>query len=121
MLFYQHFWNLIESDLLDFFSSLFNGSVNLDMINYVVVTLIPKVDGANLVKDFRPISLLNCIFKIFAKVLADRLAPLCTSLVDKSHPAFHPNRSSRDSIAVAVVLDRQQPLEDPIRTQSPKQ
>ena len=34
-------------------------------MNYVVVTLSPKVDGVNLVKDLRPISLLNCIFNWF--------------------------------------------------------
>ena len=74
---------LTESDLLDFFFSLFNGSANLDRINYVV-TLIPKVNGTNLVKDFRLIGLLNCIFKIFTKVLPNRLAPPLTSLVDES-------------------------------------
>ena len=48
-------------------------SANLARISYVVVPLIAKVDDAKLVKDFRPISLLNCIFNIFTKILANML------------------------------------------------
>jgi len=73
----------------------------LDRINYAIVTLIPKVDIANLVKDFRPISLVNCILKIFTKVLANRLDPQQCSLVHDSQSAFQANRSSLDSIVIA--------------------
>ena len=49
MLFYSTFGiilNLISSKKK--FSDLFSGSANLSRINYVVVALIPKVEGANL-------------------------------------------------------------------------
>ena len=75
MLFCQHFWSFLETNLLCFFSDLYNGSSNLDRINYAVVALIPKVEWANLVNNFRPISLLNCICKIFPKVPAKGLGP----------------------------------------------
>ena len=63
LLFYQYSWTLAEKDLLRFFSDLFYGSSSLDRINYAIVALIPKAEGASLVQNFRPISLLNCIFK----------------------------------------------------------
>nr|GEV43027.1 RNA-directed DNA polymerase, eukaryota, reverse transcriptase zinc-binding domain protein [Tanacetum cinerariifolium] len=37
------------------------------------IALIPKIPDANLVKDFRPISLIGSLYKIIAKVLANRL------------------------------------------------
>jgi hypothetical protein len=42
-----------------------------------MLTLIPKVDEASEMKSFRPISLLNCNFKIFSKSLTIRLEKVC--------------------------------------------
>lgn len=48
--------------------------LNLDRLNYAMITLIPKEPEAkNLKKKIRPISLINCSFKIFAKLLNNRL------------------------------------------------
>ncbi|GKD36864.1 RNA-directed DNA polymerase, eukaryota [Tanacetum coccineum] len=41
--------------------------------NSSFIALIPKVPDANLVKDFRPISLIGSIYKIIAKILSNRL------------------------------------------------
>nr|GEX48296.1 RNA-directed DNA polymerase, eukaryota, reverse transcriptase zinc-binding domain protein [Tanacetum cinerariifolium] len=41
--------------------------------NSSFITLIPKVSNANVVKDFRPISLIGSVYKIVAKILANRL------------------------------------------------
>jgi hypothetical protein len=46
-------------------------------LNYALVTLIPKEEGARTLKKFRPISLINYSFKIFAKALNSRLAVIC--------------------------------------------
>jgi hypothetical protein len=42
-------------------------------LNFAVLTLIPKIEDASEMKAFQPISLLNCSFKIFSKVLTLRL------------------------------------------------
>jgi len=41
--------------------------LNLDRLNFAMITLIPKEHEAKTLKKFWPISLLNCSFKIFAK------------------------------------------------------
>lgn len=64
-LFYQKFWNIIKKDVLALFADLYKGELDLYRLKFSLVTLIPKVDDASNMKQFRPISLLNCSFKIF--------------------------------------------------------
>jgi hypothetical protein len=49
------------------------GNLDLFRIIFAVISLIPKVENAAEMKSFRPISLLNCSFKIFSKLLTLRL------------------------------------------------
>jgi hypothetical protein len=49
------------------------GEINLARLNYARIILIPKEEGANTLKKFRPIILMNYNFKIFAKALNNSL------------------------------------------------
>lgn len=59
-------------DLLRMVNDFYMGQLDLSRMNYGVITLILKVE-ANNVKQFRPSCLLNVSFKIFTKLLIDRL------------------------------------------------
>jgi hypothetical protein len=71
IMFYQQLWEVIKEDLMATKHSFYFGDLDLYRINFASVTLIPKEDGACTMKNFRPISLLNCSYKIFAKVLTE--------------------------------------------------
>jgi len=43
-------------------------------MNSDVVSLIPKIQGVESIKDYKPIVVANFKFKIISKILADRLA-----------------------------------------------
>uniref|UniRef100_A0A453SZ45 Reverse transcriptase domain-containing protein n=1 Tax=Aegilops tauschii subsp. strangulata TaxID=200361 RepID=A0A453SZ45_AEGTS len=60
-------------------------------------TLFPKRADARGLGDFRPISLIHLVAKIFAKVLSLRLAPKLCSLVSTCQNAFIPRRSLHDN------------------------
>ena len=70
--FYQNFWDVIKSDLLQLFSCLHNGQLELFRPNFGEIILLPKVTKAERIQQFRPICLLNVSFKIFTKVATDR-------------------------------------------------
>ena len=48
------------------------------------MVLTPKKGGAEDLKDFRPISLVGSLYKLLAKVLANRLKKVMGKLVSKS-------------------------------------
>ena len=63
--------------------------------------LIPKKKGASDVQDYRPISLVGSLYKIIAKVLANRLKGVMGKLVSNSQNAFVEGRQILDVVLVA--------------------
>lgn len=87
MAFYQEFWEIVIWYILWLFNDLFFSKAEIGRINYAHIVLVAKVGGANKVGQFRPISLLNCSFKIISKILANRLGKVIDQLVDQAQ--FH--------------------------------
>ncbi|GJW22502.1 RNA-directed DNA polymerase, eukaryota [Tanacetum coccineum] len=59
-----------------------------DGSNSSFIALIPKIPDANMVKDFRPISLIGSLYKIIAKILANRLVNDLGDIVNEIQSAF---------------------------------
>ena len=62
--------------------------LDLERLNYAMITLIPKEPEAKHLKKFRPISLINCSFKIFAKALNNRLIRVADRLIASNQTTF---------------------------------
>jgi hypothetical protein len=69
-----------------------------------MLTLIPKVDDAIDMNNYRPISLLNCSFKIFSKLLTIRLDVVCQRIIAKEQCVFIRGRYILDSVVVAYEI-----------------
>jgi hypothetical protein len=61
-----------------------SNALDLRRLNYGVITLVPKVREANMIRQYRPICLLNVDFKIFPKLLIDRITPLADKIISES-------------------------------------
>jgi hypothetical protein len=57
-------------------------------LNFGILTLLPKVVDAVRIQQYRPICLLNVSFKIFTKVLNNRLLKVADKLIGSSQMAF---------------------------------
>jgi hypothetical protein len=67
-----------------------------------MITLIPKEPEAKTLKKFRPISLINCSFKIFGKkMLNNRLIGLAHRLIASNQTAFIKGRYILESVVAA--------------------
>lgn len=104
LMFYTTFWEIIKWDLMRIFEELYNGSLQMHRLNEALIVLIPKKEGAESISDFRPISLLNGVYKIVTKVLANRLGKVIQSLIDPIQSAFLAGKSTLHSVATAQEL-----------------
>jgi hypothetical protein len=66
--FYQVFWKIIKHDLMALFKDINNGSLDLNNLNFGIITLLIKQKETTHIKRLCHISLLNVSIKIFAKV-----------------------------------------------------
>jgi hypothetical protein len=82
--FFQKIWDTIHLDIVHLFNDFYNGNLKIERLNYRMVTLLPKVDNAADMKNFRPICLLNVCYKIISKVLNNRLAGCITNVISDS-------------------------------------
>lgn len=87
-LFYQKFWDIIKKDILALFVDFCKGCLDIYRLNFALVTLIPKVNDACNMKQFRPISFLNCSFKMISKLLTNRLGIVAQRLLASNQSAF---------------------------------
>ena len=69
--------------------------------NAYFIALVPKKQNPQGVDDYRPISLVGCIYKIISKILATRLKSVLPKIIDCSQSAFIKGRGLLDSILVA--------------------
>ncbi|GJY09056.1 RNA-directed DNA polymerase, eukaryota, partial [Tanacetum coccineum] len=94
--FYRRFWYIIECDVYDAVKHFFTYEDIPKGCNSSFIALIPKIPGANLVKDFRPISLIGSLYKIIAKILANRLVGVLGDIVNEVQSAFIADRQILD-------------------------
>nr|GFB95675.1 RNA-directed DNA polymerase, eukaryota [Tanacetum cinerariifolium] len=81
--FYRHFWSTIKNDVFKAIKYFFTCSEIPKGCNSTFIALIPKNPDANMVKDFRPISLIGSIYKIIAKILTNRLVGVIGDIVNE--------------------------------------
>jgi hypothetical protein len=96
--FFQEFWDTIKNDLFNLFQDFHGGALNIERLNFGMVTLIPKVLNVIDIKAFRPICLLNVCYKIITKVLTNRLASCINKVISDFQYGFIKGKYIMDGV-----------------------
>lgn len=103
-IFFKKFWDTIGNQVKQEVMTVLNGDAIPDGWNETTVVLIPKVKDPQCLKDFRPISLCNVLYKIISKVIANRLKVFLDVIISPNQNAFVPRRLISDNVLVAYEL-----------------
>lgn len=96
--FYKSCWQIIESGIMAALIVIHCGNVqNLWMLNSTFVTLIPKKEVVDQMKNFRPISLIHGFAKLVTKIMANRLSKKLNEMVSTNPSAFIKGRCIQDN------------------------
>lgn len=68
-------------------------------MNYGIITLLPKVKEPNNIQQYRPICLLNCLYKLITTTLTLRLETVASNLIHRAQTAFMKKRNIMSGIA----------------------
>jgi hypothetical protein len=98
--FYQVFWYVIKGNLMTLFHEFHQASLPLFSLNFDTIILLPTCAEALKIQQYRPICLLNVSFKIFTKVLTNRLTSVAHKVIQPTQTAFLPGRNIMEEVVI---------------------
>lgn len=105
-------WEVLKQDIMGVFQNFHSHAFFERSFNATYIALIPKKKGAKELKDYMPISPIGIIYKIIAKVLAERLKKVMEKLIQMT---FIKGRQIMDAILTAnEAVDSRQTQKKPV-------
>lgn len=99
--FFQYHSDLAGPSVTQAVLKLLNEGILADEVNLTTIVLIPKVSNPLNMKQFRPISLCNVIYKICSKVLANHMKVFLDEIISDEQSAFVPWRLITNNVLFA--------------------
>lgn len=102
--FIKEAWEVIKGDIYKIFDDFWISGKLPRGSNVAYIALIAKMEAPKEFKDFRPISMVGCIYKMIAKVLSSRLQKVMDSLIGPFQSSFIKGRQILDGALIAGEL-----------------
>ena len=99
--FIKQFWKILKPDFMRFLDEFYNNASFPKGSNASFIALIPKIKDPQALNDYRPISLIGCVYKVVSKLLANRLALILPQLIDERQSAFMKGRHILHGVMIA--------------------
>ncbi len=96
--FYKHFWGCLGVDLLEVLQECSQTGSLPASCRHAVLSLLPKKGDLALLKNWRPVALLCTDYKLFSKVLSNRLKLFMDVLIHRDQSYCVPDRSIMDNL-----------------------
>ncbi|RVW47872.1 Transposon TX1 uncharacterized 149 kDa protein [Vitis vinifera] len=98
---FQDCWDVIKEELVRVFAEFHRSRIINQSTNVSFIVLLPKKIQTKKVLDFRPISLITCLYKIIVKVLSGRLRGVLHETIHSTQGTFVQGRQILDAILIA--------------------
>ncbi|KAG7579308.1 Reverse transcriptase domain [Arabidopsis thaliana x Arabidopsis arenosa] len=102
--FYKATWDIVGEEFVLAIKSFFEKGFLPKGVNSTILALIPKKLEVKEMKDYRPISCCNVIYKVISKILANRLKKLLPSFIAGNQSAFVQDRLLIENLLLATEL-----------------
>ena len=102
--FYKSTWDIIGKEFILAVQSFFVKGFLPKGINSTILALIPKKTTAKEMKDYRPISCCNVIYKVISKIISNRLKQVLPKFVVGNQSAFVQDRLLIENVLLATEL-----------------
>jgi hypothetical protein len=88
----KKFWYLLRWPLFEYASFIHNGGALTQTFRSAAIRLIPKKGDLTRIGNWRPISLLNCIYKVISRAVNNRLQKAAPYILSRAQKGFVKNR-----------------------------
>lgn len=102
--FYSCSWRVLGQEVTSGIIRFFSSCEMPTATNSTILTLIPKFPGATIIKDYRPISCCNTLYKVISKLLVSRLKPLLPQIILPNQSAFVKGRLLLENCLLASEI-----------------
>jgi len=96
--FIKKFWNLLKTPLTRYATEAFRTGALTDNFRTANIKLIPKKGDNTSIKNWRPISLLNCSYKIISRAINNRLKKFSDKILGRAQKGFSNTRKIHEVI-----------------------
>lgn len=110
--FFKEAWSIVGTDCTIAIQSFFRYGFLPKGLNSTILALIPKKEEAKVMKDYRPISCCNVIYKVISKILANRLKCILPRFIAPNQSAFVRDRLLMENLLLATELVKSYHKED---------
>lgn len=106
MEFFKATWDVIGQEVIKAVKNFISGFLS-SSLNAMSLVLIPKRRGADQLKDFRPISCLNTLYKLITRILSDRLKRILAEFIESNQTVFAKDRLLLENVLPQPLFDTQ--------------
>lgn len=110
--FFREAWDVVGKELTLAVQSFFKFGFLPKGLNATILALIPKKTDAREMKDYRPISCCNVLYKVISKILANRLKLVLPGFIAPNQSAFIKDRLLMENLLLATELVKDYHKED---------
>ncbi|XP_024014231.1 uncharacterized protein LOC112088180 [Eutrema salsugineum] len=102
--FFKAAWSIVGDGFIAAISSFFVKGFLPKGLNATILALIPKKEAALEMRDYRPISYCNVLYKVISKIVANCLKIVLPKFISQNQSAYVKNRLLMENVLLAAEL-----------------